>query len=251
MPNLVAHIGFGLDCIGLEEDVVFTENLGAFLLGCCSPDIRIVTKMSRDTTHFSPISNDVIGTGTHNLFSQHPILANKNLLNPETRSFLAGYILHLVADETWIITMYRPFFGNKNIFSDKITANIMDRAMQLDMDKETHLSHQDFNIYVNKLSENYDEINIDFISNEAFQEFTDRIKQVFSNSFDWNRLLFMTKRQYPDTDSEIADTVAKDFINNIPISLTNLYEKVPKSYIDNYRKNIMINWQSLVKEYLL
>ena len=63
MPNLVAHIGFGLDCIGLEEDSIISNNLGSFLLGCCSPDVRIVTKLSRDRTHFVPISNKVIGTG--------------------------------------------------------------------------------------------------------------------------------------------------------------------------------------------
>ena len=33
MPNLVAHIGFGLDCVGLEEESLISNNLGSFLLG--------------------------------------------------------------------------------------------------------------------------------------------------------------------------------------------------------------------------
>ncbi len=251
MPNLVAHIGFGLDCIGLEEDSIISNNLGSFLLGCCSPDVRIVTKLSRDRTHFVPISNKVIGTGTHNLFKENPKLLDKNSLNAVTKSFLAGYILHLVADETWIITMYRPLFGNRQIFPNKIIGNIMDRAMQLDMDRETHIKYENFNDYVNELAINFDDIDIDFITSESFIEFTDRIKQVFSNTFDWARLMFMIRRQYPDEDSKIAESLASDFINELPDSLANLYRKVPKSQITTYRSNIITSWQSLIKEYLL
>ena len=251
MPNLVAHIGFGIDCLGLEEESLISNNLGSFLLGCCSPDVRIITKMSRDKTHFVPISNKVIGTGTHNLFKENPNLLNRKSLNSVTKSFLAGYILHLVADETWIIDMYRPFFGNRKVFPNKIIGNIMDRAMQLDMDRETHLFHENFSDYVNELAINFEDIDIDFISNQSFKEFTDTIKRVFSNTFDWGRLIFMIRRQYPDKDSKIAESLANDFINNIPNSLDDLYLQVPKSAIKAYRSNIISSWQLLIKEYLL
>ncbi len=251
MPNLVAHIGFGLDCIGLEEDSLISNNLGSFLLGCCSPDVRIITKMSRDNTHFVPISNKIIGTGTHNLFKENPKLLNKESLNSVTKSFLAGYILHLVADETWIIDMYRPYFGNRNVFPNKIIGNIMDRAMQLDMERETHLQHENFSGYTHELAIDFDDIEIDFISNESFKEFTDTIKRVFSNAFDWSRLIFMIRRQYPDKDSGMAESLANDFIKNLPDSLEDLYHQVPKKEIKAYRANIISSWQSLIKEYLL
>ena len=123
--------------------------------------------------------------------------------------------------------------------------------MQLDMDRETHIKYENFNDYVNELAINFDDIDIDFITSESFIEFTDRIKQVFSNTFDWARLMFMIRRQYPDEDSKIAESLASDFINELPDSLANLYRKVPKSQITTYRSNIITSWQSLIKEYLL
>ena len=89
------------------------------------------------------------------------------------------------------------------------------------------------------------------ISNESFKEFTDTIKRVFSNTFDWGRLMFMIRRQYPDEDSKIAESLANDFINNLPNSLDDLYHQVPKSEIKAYRSNIISSWQLLIKEYLL
>ena len=63
--------------------------------------------------------------------------------------------------------------------------------------------------------------------------------------------MFMIRRQYPDEDSKIAESLANNFINELPGSLDDLYITVPKSQITTYRANIISSWQLLIKEYLL
>src|SRR5207247_4032410 len=63
-------------------------------------------------------------------------LANPAQLSPPTRAFIAGYLTHLVTDETWITTVYRPHFGERSPLGGDIRANVMDRALQFSLDAE-------------------------------------------------------------------------------------------------------------------
>ena len=61
MPNLPMHL-FLANRIAEELDWgAVHDNLGDYLLGSTSPDIRAMTKWDRERTHFAPLSLDRIG----------------------------------------------------------------------------------------------------------------------------------------------------------------------------------------------
>ncbi|MDO8750418.1 MAG: hypothetical protein Q7K03_04670, partial [Dehalococcoidia bacterium] len=61
MPNPIAHLDIALELAAQLPASVIEANLGSFLLGSCSPDIRVITSGQRDDTHFAPLSNATIG----------------------------------------------------------------------------------------------------------------------------------------------------------------------------------------------
>ena len=110
MPNLPMHIYIARQ-VADELDWGFVhDHMGSCFLGSTTPDIRAMTKGDREQTHFAPLTLESVGEGTRKMFEMYPQLADKNHQNPATRAFILGYISHLVADETWITTMYRPHF---------------------------------------------------------------------------------------------------------------------------------------------
>ena len=140
MPNLTAHLGMAKDAASRLKHPIVDRHLGAFLLGSVSPDIRIITKVKRDETHFVHLDFQSAGEGLEGLFRLHPHLAQAAALTEPTRAFMVGYASHLLADELWILEMYRPFFGNREVFQDHLLGDLMDRALQLELDRREQLA---------------------------------------------------------------------------------------------------------------
>src|SRR3972149_2762060 len=104
---------------------------GNLYLGATAPDIRVITRWERGRTHFFDLHNFDQQNGVAGLVSAYPRLGQPGRLGPG-----AGYVPHLVMDELWINTIYRPFFGQRSPLGGGLRANIMDRAIQFWLDRE-------------------------------------------------------------------------------------------------------------------
>ena len=94
---------------------VLNENMGCYLLGSTAPDVRVITRKGREPYHFAPLDFDEVGAGIAGLYGEHPQLVET--VHGPTRSFMAGYMTHLILDETWITRMDRPLFGKDSCVS--------------------------------------------------------------------------------------------------------------------------------------
>jgi hypothetical protein len=110
------------------------EERGSLYMGATAPDIRVVTRWERARTHFFDLNNFDEQDGVAAFFEMHPSLSEIGSLAAPTRAFIAGYLTHLVMDERWISTVYRPYFGERSPLGGDLRANIMDRALQFSMD---------------------------------------------------------------------------------------------------------------------
>ena len=119
MPNLPTHIHFSYQSIGKYNGLDLNNNLAIYLFGATAPDIRVITKQDRSVYHFVQLDFDRVGDGIRNMKNLHPLLDNLNTYDEHTRSFMAGYASHLILDETWITTMFRPFFSDTSLFGNK------------------------------------------------------------------------------------------------------------------------------------
>ena len=69
MPNLTSHVSLALATANEVDLPSISNNMGSYLLGATAPDIRIITKQSRELTHYSGLDSNVLGDGVERLLS--------------------------------------------------------------------------------------------------------------------------------------------------------------------------------------
>jgi len=85
------------------------EPRAAFYLGAISPDARIISRQSREETHFYNIPPEPAAPPAHALMLvRWPELAAIEHRAVAHRAFVAGYITHLVMDQTWLADIVMP-----------------------------------------------------------------------------------------------------------------------------------------------
>ena len=135
MPSLGSHllrayrVAERLDLREIEAD------RGAFFLGATAPDIRVLTKRDREETHFFRLTELSEQDSVARMFEENPSLATPAGLDAATTAFIAGYLTHLVLDETFIGEIFRPHFGSFSEIDGDPRANVLDRALQYELDR--------------------------------------------------------------------------------------------------------------------
>ncbi len=251
MPNPPTHIDLALESMRRLQHPVLEKHLGSFLLGCTAPDIRIITRRRRDETHFAPLSNDVIGAGAENMLRCYPRLAGTSSLSGPTVAFIAGFISHLVSDEVWIIHMYRPYFGESGVFHDGLQGNIMDRALQLEMDQRAARAGRGLDDVRHHLEDAISGVEVDFLSAETLAQWQSWLLTIPQSRFSWERLRFMVRRQYPEAE-EGADVMRRveQFIDAPVQGLKQIFSRVPSEDLEAYRERCIGAWVRIAGEYL-
>ncbi|MCZ6601262.1 MAG: zinc dependent phospholipase C family protein, partial [Acidobacteria bacterium] len=130
-----------------------------------------MTKWDRQRTHFASLGIESIGVGTKKMFEQNPELADSKTQSPETRAFLLGYVSHLAADEVWITTMFRPFFGEGSpVTGGQLEGHLWDRALQLDMDRRVLAQDMPILKTDEMLLDSGSEVAVGFLEEEVLRE---------------------------------------------------------------------------------
>jgi len=236
LPNLPKHIQLAILSANNINMSIINNNIGYYLLGSTTPDMHVILKNkehNREKYHFSTLSVNKIGEGIENIISKFPEIINIRKETPETQAFFAGYISHLIADEMWINKIFRPYFGNNAIFNDKIFGLLMDRAIQLDMDREIWHVLNDSLKSINNADKS---VNIKFINNNNLNRWRKWITNLLSTDFSWQRLKFMAKRIEKNNPNKSVNEMSDNFLKSIDINLEKIYSKVSKSEIIKYEK---------------
>lgn len=250
MPNLPMHI-YLCQQVATELDWGYAhDHPGAAYLGSTTPDIRAMTKWDRARTHFSDLSVREIGAGVRRMFELHPHLAGAdNGLTPPTRAFLLGYVSHLVADEVWITTMFRPHFAAGNRITDTdIEAHIWDRALQLDMDNAVLSDNGGLSAQNDAIAALAQMPALGFLQDELIDEWRGWVARLLGWDFTWERLKRALNRMYRDDDE--VQQVVDGFLANMPRSLERVYERVPRALIDDYRRRVIDETKVQAREFL-
>ena len=248
MPNLPTHMSLASRAAAKLAHPTIERHVGSYLLGSTSPDIRIMTKWSRDTTHFAPLSIEQVGEGVQELFRAHPSLADSSKVPEKTRAFLSGYFSHLVADEAWILEIYRPHFDGHRHFPDQVRSNIWDRAIQLEMDESAIDELGGVDRVRSELDGSDEGVDLGFISPETLKQWRKWVAEFITWEFTWERLRFHAKRMYQD--NEDAQAIADEFLEYVPDSLERVYNRVPAEKISAYRQKAINTTVRTIKEYL-
>lgn len=249
MPNLPMHIYLAHHTAAQLNWEYVDGSLGSYFLGCTAPDIRAMTKWSRERTHFAPLGVETVGAGTRRMFELHPELADHRRLSTATRAFLLGYISHLTTDEVWITTVFRPHFEDPNLITEtEVEAHVWDRALQLDMDRKARVELDNLRGAAEAMPMAEQGVTVGFLPADVLFQWREWVCRFIGWDFSWERLKRALNRVYRDDDG--VQRVVDRFLENMPESLQLVYEKIPEEKLVLYQEQALAASQAQVREYL-
>ena len=247
MPNLPAHIDLAWRAADRLGNRALDENPGYFLLGAVSPDVRAITKRDRAEYHYAPLSFAEIGEGVQGLFAAHPGLRRKPKSDETAAAFVAGYITHLVLDESWITDVFRPHFDGSRASDVDAESKVMDRALQLELDR---LAEQSVDRAIPMIGSATMPLDIGLIPPATLEEYRTFVLELLGRGFSWERLRFMARRIAAGSDEHPANRVADEFLKAMPESLDRLFDRVSRSELANFRERAVDRLAGALEEYL-
>ena len=253
MPNLSAHLGMAKNAASRLKHPTIDMHMGAFLLGSVSPDIRAMTKSDRYDTHFVDLNFEKEGEGLNVLFHTHPDLKQASGLTEATRAFIVGYASHLLADELWILELYRPYFGNREIFKDPIRGDIMDRALQLELDRREQVSLGGLETLRSFMVDAEKDVEVGFISSSDMHAWREWIEGTLDWGFNWDRLNFMARRLASRSNNISEDhikVIVEEFLYSVPRGLDSIYQVIPIERFEAFRERSISDLLEFAQEYL-
>ena len=205
MPSLGSHMARArtiADRLRLPE---IDADRGAYYLGSTAPDIRVITRMDRRVTHFFELDDLDDQDSVARMFAEHPGLAAPAGLDAATTAFIAGYLTHLVLDEAFIGQVYRPHFGALSPREADPRSNVLDRALQYELDRRDREDRATMEEIRQALASTAPPGAIPFIADEHLVEWTTVSEDIASHPPDFSRFRRMMTRHvqtagYDDID---------------------------------------------------
>lgn len=194
MPSLGSHllrahrVADTLDLPEIEAD------RGAFYLGATAPDIRVITRRAREETHFFRLDDLARQDSVARMFEENPGLGMPSGLDAATTAFIAGYLTHLVLDETFIGEIYRPNFGALSEIGDDPKSNVLDRALQYELDRRDREATATMAEIRDALVRSRPVTGIPFIEDQYLVEWVTVSADVAAQSPDYSRFRRMMQR---------------------------------------------------------
>ena len=247
MPHLATHIDLAWRAADRVGHRTLGANLGYYLLGSTSPDVRALTKRPREEYHFAPLDFAEVGAGVEGMLEAHPRLRSTAGDDGPAAAFVAGYITHILLDEHWIAEVYRPFFGEGGLFADGVHADVMDRALQLELDR---LSAGAVAGALRMMGEAKEPIDVGLMPPDTLAEWRAFVLELLGRGFSWDRLRFMARRIAAGDDNHPAHRVAEEFLDSMPDSLDRLLESVTREDLFRFRERSVDSLAAALEEYL-
>jgi hypothetical protein len=92
---------------------------GAFFFGHIAPDVQVISRQTRESTHFFALPPTNRRPAFEVMLATYPHLAQTAALPPAQVAFLAGYLSHLLLDEFWVRDIFFPLFGPGQIWGEQ------------------------------------------------------------------------------------------------------------------------------------
>src|SRR5438874_4419884 len=182
MPPLGLHMTVARElALGIASSRIEADR-GAYYLGATTPDIRVLTRWDRERTHFFDLDDRGEQSGVHRLFEEQPALRDVTAIDAPTAAFVTGYISHLVLDEEYITQIYRSYFGEGGVMGDELMANVMDRLLQLHLDRREREDGCAVVEIRDALARTAVEVAVDFIGRDTLLEWRDWQMELISTA---------------------------------------------------------------------
>ena len=221
------------------KELNFENDLGAALVGSTAPDRRVMTGQDRSETHYFELTKDSIGDGLKNMKLRYPnIFSLAKERGPSSQAFLLGYVSHLVADETWIVDVYRKYFEQDKYFGKNPLKNIIDRAFQYDIEMNIRRDEDVVAFWRRSILDNQlTLIDKEFMSITVMENWKKFILERIVTLWDgWDEFPRLVQR-FTD-EIEVDETILQQNLDNPQLMLEQIKILLPNSLVTEYRNNV-------------
>jgi len=222
--------------------------LGSCLLGSTTPDIRLLSGSPREETHFFDLASTSAESGVQVLFRTHPSLAKGAAQSEATRSFVAGYLSHLVTDEVWITEIYRPFFGPSSPRGREPAANILDRLLQFEIDRQVRSGKAQMATFQAELEGSECGVELGFIDADSLAQWRRFVCGLLAREPDWERFKFIVRRFMPEDKAD--QEKVEPLFSSLPAAATSIFEEVGAGKVEGFIERSVVGSVAAVGEYL-
>jgi hypothetical protein len=233
MPPITLHMVLARQIALHLGDKALDNATGPYLLGATAPDIRVLTRQDRFSTHYfdlnGPDHQDSIG----GFFAENGHFLEPENLTPETRAFVAGYLSHLVMDEQYITGVYRRFFARHEDLGGAIRANVMDRLLQFDLDRAYGNDPELKQRICSALSCTVEGIEAGFVDGETLEQWRQVTVDVAARTMDWDRMRGMIANHLRYSGLEEGESLTS-FLDSLPELLDETIAHVTDREIDGF-----------------
>jgi hypothetical protein len=247
MPLLGLHMTVARELASDLSNARIDRERGAYYLGATTPDIRVLTRLDREATHFFVLDDFGEQSGVHTMFEREPLLKDAARLDAKTASFMTGYISHLVMDEMYIGEIYRPYFGQGAKFGDELMANVMDRLLLYHLDIQEREDQSALEEIQRALQETAANVAVDFVAREDLERWRELQIEIVTRPPSFAKMLV---RQLSAAGIEGEDSVNSFMEENAEKLLHGTIERIGEDRIRQYLLDSKMRARAAMKEYL-
>ena len=247
MPLLGLHMTVAREIAPELHSPAVDAERGAYYLGATTPDIRAMTRWDRARTHFFDLNDFGEQNGVRALLAAEPSLTHVGLLDRATAAFMAGYISHLVMDETYIGEIYRPFFGVGSKLGDELMANVMDRLLLYHLDTQEREDQRALDEIGRALAETSAEYAVGFIGRDDLRKWRDLQIEIIGRPPSFGKMLV---RQLTAAGIEGEEAVSRFMEQNAEMLLHDTIAHIGEERIRQYLADSKERARAAMKEYL-
>jgi len=249
MPALALHAAVASRIADQLRHRALDVDAGSLYLGATAPDIHILMGWERERTHFFDLREFEEQSAVAAMFKAHPDLARPAELSPPTVAFVSGYVSHLVMDEVWINDVYRPFFGRSSPMAGDTRANIMDRAVQYDLDRQARTDRQAMSHIVKEIVRPVQDLDVGFIDAGALERWRELMAESLNHSPGWERFRYFGGRALKAAGVDTPAAFA-EFVKTLPDLVAEASDYVSRERLDAFLEKSLNEGREAIKEYL-
>lgn len=199
--------------------------MGSYLFGSTLPDVHIISRATRLSTHFSELNKEPADDGIALFKQNYPELSPDTLVDTTTRALVAGYFSHLLTDKVWIQDVYRPMFGSGSPMGTDPLSNIMDRALQYELDKRVRENHPLISRLCSLLREFPPESNFAYLDSDYVRQWHKFVMTAMAREPSWSNFPNYARR-YLLPYGKVTQPELENFLADLPRKLERILKTV-------------------------
>ncbi len=249
MPPITLHMVVARQVAEDLQQADLQRDPGPYLLGATSPDIRVITRQDRSSTHFFDLNEHNHQDSVKSFLDAYGALAQPEALNAETRAWATGYITHLVMDEQYITKVYREHFARHDRLGGAMRANVMDRLLQFDLERRYYGDPELRRSISEALACTVAGIEAGFLDAGTLEQWRGVACEVAGRSLDWDRARGMIANHLRMTGLEEGETMA-GFLDSLPDLLDETIAHITSAEIEGFVQRSTAAARTAVERYL-